>query len=200
MGRKSVEVEGVSSYPIFSDPRSPEMSFEMIQSFQWSWILLRWRFLTSSTSFEADLPPPLPLPLLVPQDISLPETSTKIVAAALTLSDRIDVLISNAGICPFAPFLTMPLATYKITQAVNMGGHVSLFSLIMTYTDLKNLPLRRNLLHHPGCRKPDGDAKSPWRIHHRHLVHQCARRRRKPDSLHTYKVRGQHFHMILFLS
>ncbi|KAL7410847.1 short-chain dehydrogenase/reductase sdr [Mrakia frigida] len=55
-------------------------------------------------------------------DISLPETSTKIVAAALTLSDRIDVLISNAGICPFAPFLTMPLATYKITQAVNMDG------------------------------------------------------------------------------
>lgn len=49
------------------------------------------------------------------QDISLPETSKRIVSAALTLSDRIDVLISNAGICVFSPFLTMPLETYKLT-------------------------------------------------------------------------------------
>lgn len=89
LGRKSVEVEGVS--PPFVQP--------------------------SPLSLQ------LTLPLLIPQDISLPETSTKILAAALTLSDRIDVLISNAGICPFAPFLSMPLSTYKITQAVNMGSY-----------------------------------------------------------------------------
>lgn len=34
-------------------------------------------------------------------DIAEPETAAAIVKAALTLSLRIDVLISNAGICPF---------------------------------------------------------------------------------------------------
>ena len=35
---------------------------------------------------------------------------------------RIDALVSNAGICPFAEFLTMPVETYARTRAVNLDG------------------------------------------------------------------------------
>ena len=33
-----------------------------------------------------------------------------------------DVLVSNAGICPFAEFLTMPHATWERTRQVNLDG------------------------------------------------------------------------------
>ena len=33
-----------------------------------------------------------------------------------------DVLVSNAGICPFAEFLTMPQATWERTRQVNLDG------------------------------------------------------------------------------
>lgn len=35
---------------------------------------------------------------------------------------RIDVLVSNAGICPFAEFLTMPHAVWEHTRQVNLDG------------------------------------------------------------------------------
>lgn len=35
---------------------------------------------------------------------------------------RPDVLVSNAGICPFAEFLTMPHATWERTRQVNLDG------------------------------------------------------------------------------
>lgn len=34
----------------------------------------------------------------------------------------IDVLVSNAGICPFAEFLTMPHAVWERTRQVNLDG------------------------------------------------------------------------------
>lgn len=34
----------------------------------------------------------------------------------------IDVLVSNAGICPFADFLTMPPETWERTRQVNLDG------------------------------------------------------------------------------
>ncbi|TFL03740.1 NAD-P-binding protein [Pterulicium gracile] len=55
-------------------------------------------------------------------DISDPATSTKIVQEGLKVFDRINVLVSNAGICPFAEFLTMPQATWERTRAVNLDG------------------------------------------------------------------------------
>ena len=36
--------------------------------------------------------------------------------------DGVDVLVSNAGICPFAEFLTMPHATWDRTRSVNLDG------------------------------------------------------------------------------
>ncbi|KAG6842237.1 hypothetical protein C0991_000207 [Blastosporella zonata] len=55
-------------------------------------------------------------------DIGDPATSTKIVDAGTKAFGRIDVLVSNAGICPFAEFLTMPHATWERTRQVNLDG------------------------------------------------------------------------------
>lgn len=58
----------------------------------------------------------------VPGDIGDPDTSTKIVEAGVAAFGRIDVLVSNAGICPFAEFLTMPHAVWEKTRQVNLDG------------------------------------------------------------------------------
>ncbi|KAI0778250.1 NAD-P-binding protein [Trametes elegans] len=58
----------------------------------------------------------------VPGDIAKRETSWKIVEEGRKVFDRIDVLVSNAGICPFADFLTMPPETWERTRQVNLDG------------------------------------------------------------------------------
>ncbi|KAG1899268.1 NAD(P)-binding protein [Suillus fuscotomentosus] len=58
----------------------------------------------------------------VPGDIANSETSKKIVEAGVEAFGRIDVLVSNAGICPFAEFLTMPYAIWERTRQVNLDG------------------------------------------------------------------------------
>ncbi|KAG7099092.1 hypothetical protein E1B28_000966 [Marasmius oreades] len=58
----------------------------------------------------------------IPGDIGDPATATKITTAAVEEFGRIDVLVSNAGICPFAEFLTMPHATWERTRQVNLDG------------------------------------------------------------------------------
>ncbi|CAK5280521.1 unnamed protein product [Mycena citricolor] len=63
-----------------------------------------------------------PKVVVVPGDISDPTTSSKIVQSGVEAFNRIDVLVSNAGICPFAEFLTMPHATWERTRQVNLDG------------------------------------------------------------------------------
>lgn len=46
----------------------------------------------------------------------------QIVEAGVSAFGRIDVLVSNAGICPFAEFLTMPHSTWERTRQVNLDG------------------------------------------------------------------------------
>ncbi|KAF5356088.1 hypothetical protein D9756_003734 [Leucocoprinus leucothites] len=58
----------------------------------------------------------------VPGDIGDPATSAKIVDTGVAAFGRIDVLVSNAGICPFAEFLTMPHAVWEKTRQVNLDG------------------------------------------------------------------------------
>ncbi|KAJ7225547.1 hypothetical protein GGX14DRAFT_421078 [Mycena pura] len=59
---------------------------------------------------------------IVAGDIADPATSSKIVEIGVEAFGRIDVLVSNAGICPFAEFLTMPHATWERTRQVNLDG------------------------------------------------------------------------------
>ncbi|EMD42067.1 hypothetical protein CERSUDRAFT_42976 [Gelatoporia subvermispora B] len=58
----------------------------------------------------------------VPGDIANAATSENIVEEGVKAFGRIDVLVSNAGICPFAEFLTMPHSTWERTRQVNLDG------------------------------------------------------------------------------
>ncbi|EPQ60673.1 NAD P-binding protein [Gloeophyllum trabeum ATCC 11539] len=58
----------------------------------------------------------------VPGDIADPETSKNVVEEGVKSFGRIDVLISNAGICPFWDFLSMPHSVWERTRQVNLDG------------------------------------------------------------------------------
>jgi L-rhamnose 1-dehydrogenase len=55
-------------------------------------------------------------------DVALPETATDFVAKAVEALGRVDVMVSNAGICPFHAFLDMPVETVERTFRVNLHG------------------------------------------------------------------------------
>jgi L-rhamnose 1-dehydrogenase len=50
------------------------------------------------------------------------ETGPALVKAAVDAFGRVDVLASNAGICPFHAFLDMPPEVFETTMAVNLHG------------------------------------------------------------------------------
>jgi L-rhamnose 1-dehydrogenase len=55
-------------------------------------------------------------------DVALPETAATFVDAAVAAFGKVDVFVSNAGICPFHAFLDMPAETLKRTMEVNLHG------------------------------------------------------------------------------
>ena len=55
-------------------------------------------------------------------DVALPETATDFVSKAVEAFGRVDVMVSNAGICPFHAFLDMPVETVDRTFRVNLHG------------------------------------------------------------------------------
>jgi L-rhamnose 1-dehydrogenase len=54
--------------------------------------------------------------------VALPETAAAFVEAAVEALGKVDVFVSNAGICPFHAFLDMPAETLKRTMEVNLHG------------------------------------------------------------------------------
>src|ERR1700761_3859387 len=60
--------------------------------------------------------------IAVKGDVAQPESAPAFIAAAVKALGRIDVFVSNAGICPFHDFLTMPREVYERTVAVNQNG------------------------------------------------------------------------------
>lgn len=60
--------------------------------------------------------------LAVKGDVADPETATDFIARAVEAFGKVDVMISNAGICPFHAFLDMPVETFERTMRVNMHG------------------------------------------------------------------------------
>ncbi|WP_313106081.1 SDR family oxidoreductase, partial [Brevundimonas sp.] len=55
-------------------------------------------------------------------DVALPKTAAAFVNAAVEACGKVDVFVSNAGICPFHAFLDMPAETLKRTMEVNLHG------------------------------------------------------------------------------
>jgi L-rhamnose 1-dehydrogenase len=93
------------------------------------------------TSLKAEIEnsatyPQNPKVVVVPGDIADSATSAKIVEIGVQTFGRIDVLVSNAGICPFAEFLTMPHATWERTRQVNLDG--SFFIVQAVANQMKN--------------------------------------------------------------
>ncbi|EIN13793.1 NAD(P)-binding protein [Punctularia strigosozonata HHB-11173 SS5] len=58
----------------------------------------------------------------VPGDIADPSTARNVADVAVKNFGRIDMLVSNAGICPFSEFLSMPHSTWERTRSVNLDG------------------------------------------------------------------------------
>ncbi|RZJ01372.1 MAG: SDR family oxidoreductase [Brevundimonas sp.] len=55
-------------------------------------------------------------------DVAQADSATAFVKAAVDAFGRVDVFVSNAGICPFHAFLDMPPETLKRTMEVNLHG------------------------------------------------------------------------------
>src|SRR3954452_8796216 len=55
-------------------------------------------------------------------DIADPETGGKLVEAAVENFGKLDIFVSNAGICPFHSFLDMPVEMLRRTMEVNLHG------------------------------------------------------------------------------
>ncbi len=60
--------------------------------------------------------------IAVKGDVAEHATAADFVTRAVAALGRIDVLVSNAGICPFHAFLDMPARTLARTMAVNLHG------------------------------------------------------------------------------
>lgn len=60
--------------------------------------------------------------LAVKGDVAAPETATEFVRKAVEAFGKVDVMVSNAGICPFHSFLDMPVETVQRTMQVNLLG------------------------------------------------------------------------------
>jgi L-rhamnose 1-dehydrogenase len=60
--------------------------------------------------------------IAVEGDVSDPATGAALVAATVAAFGRVDVLASNAGICPFHAFLDLPPEMLRRTLGVNLEG------------------------------------------------------------------------------
>ena len=55
-------------------------------------------------------------------DVAQPESAEQFVATVAAALGRVDVFVSNAGICPFHAFLDTPPEVFERTMAVNLHG------------------------------------------------------------------------------
>jgi len=60
--------------------------------------------------------------IAVDGDVALPDSATAFVDQAAATLGRVDVFVSNAGVCPFHAFLDMPVETLRRTMEVNLHG------------------------------------------------------------------------------
>ncbi|KAI9740241.1 MAG: hypothetical protein M1834_004819 [Cirrosporium novae-zelandiae] len=74
------------------------------------------------SAFHAERPKNGTECIFVAGDVSDSSTGQAIVDTAVEYFHRLDIFVSNAGICQFAEFLTMPLNVYERTIRINMDG------------------------------------------------------------------------------
>jgi L-rhamnose 1-dehydrogenase len=55
-------------------------------------------------------------------DVADPASAARFVDGAVAALGRVDIFVSNAGICPFHAFLDMPVETLERTMRVNLHG------------------------------------------------------------------------------
>ncbi|OJD35482.1 short-chain dehydrogenase [Diplodia corticola] len=60
--------------------------------------------------------------IAVPGDISKPETARRLVERTVDEFGRLDVFVSNAGVCRFADFLDLDTEHWNFTLNTNLGG------------------------------------------------------------------------------
>ncbi|KAI4740635.1 NAD(P)-binding protein [Aureobasidium sp. EXF-12298] len=60
--------------------------------------------------------------IAVPGDIAKPETGTDFVSKTVAEFGRLDVFVSNAGVCQFAEFLSLSPELLKSTVSINLEG------------------------------------------------------------------------------
>lgn len=60
--------------------------------------------------------------IAVKGDVAAAESALAFIEAAVQAFGKVDVFVSNAGICPFHGFLDMPRETFERTMAVNLHG------------------------------------------------------------------------------
>jgi L-rhamnose 1-dehydrogenase len=60
--------------------------------------------------------------IAVKGDVAAAESASAFVEAAVKAFGKVDVFVSNAGICPFHSFLDMPRETFERTMTVNLHG------------------------------------------------------------------------------
>ena len=60
--------------------------------------------------------------IVVEGNVALPQTGIDLVRHAVDTFGKVDVLASNAGICPFHTFLDMPPSVLERTVGVNLNG------------------------------------------------------------------------------
>lgn len=60
--------------------------------------------------------------IAVKGDVAAADSATAFVEAAVKAFGKVDVFVSNAGICPFHSFLDMPRDTFERTMTVNLHG------------------------------------------------------------------------------
>jgi L-rhamnose 1-dehydrogenase len=60
--------------------------------------------------------------IAVKGDVALADSAPAFIEAAVAAFGKVDVFVSNAGICPFHAFLDMPRETFERTMTVNLHG------------------------------------------------------------------------------
>jgi len=80
------------------------------------------RAAVASLSSSSSSSSPGPRFLARPGDISQRQTSVDFVAATVATFGSLDVFVSNAGVCRFADFLTLPESLYSATVRINLDG------------------------------------------------------------------------------